>query len=151
MESRILGFGIQNTAQGIQNPTGDWNAGSKFHQQGFWNPVPKNRPLVQWCNFTATTRILQGFAFLCNLMLLLFKPCWNYQIKIWKEQQKRILVAVVKWCHHTNGLLEIHAAWNPESSTVLDFLSRAILLMTIGTSTIFFSLTICVWPCMYIV
>jgi len=26
------------------------------------------------------TRILQGFAFLCKLVLLLFKPHWGYQI-----------------------------------------------------------------------
>ena len=31
MESRILGFGIQNTAQGIQNPTKHWNSKFKFH------------------------------------------------------------------------------------------------------------------------
>ena len=30
-------------------------------------------------SFTTTTRILQGFAFLCKLMLLLFKPHWNYK------------------------------------------------------------------------
>ena len=31
MESEILGFGIQNTAQGIRNPTNDWKPESKFH------------------------------------------------------------------------------------------------------------------------
>jgi len=31
MESEILGFGIQNTAQGIWNPTNDRNPESKFH------------------------------------------------------------------------------------------------------------------------
>ena len=30
----MLSFGIQNTAQGIRNPTNDWNPESKFH----WNP-----------------------------------------------------------------------------------------------------------------
>ena len=30
-------------------------------------------------SFTTTTRILQGFAFLCKLTLLLFKPHWNYK------------------------------------------------------------------------
>ena len=30
-ESGLLGFGIQNIAQGILNPTDDWNPGSKFH------------------------------------------------------------------------------------------------------------------------
>ena len=30
VESRILGFEIQNTAQGIRNPTNDWNAESIF-------------------------------------------------------------------------------------------------------------------------
>ena len=33
MESTILGFGIQNTAKGIRNPTNDWNPESKFYGQ----------------------------------------------------------------------------------------------------------------------
>ena len=41
MESEIGGFGIQNTAQGIWNPTTDWNSESKFYWQipesGTWN------------------------------------------------------------------------------------------------------------------
>ena len=40
-KSRILGFGTQNSAQGIPNPTNNrWNPESKFHSQGIWNPVP---------------------------------------------------------------------------------------------------------------
>ena len=31
VESGILGFGIQNTAVGIWNPTKDWNPESRFH------------------------------------------------------------------------------------------------------------------------
>ena len=31
VESRILGSGTQNTAQGIRNPTKEWNPESKFH------------------------------------------------------------------------------------------------------------------------
>ena len=31
VESGILGFGIQNTAQGIRNPTEEWNPESEFH------------------------------------------------------------------------------------------------------------------------
>ena len=42
MESGIPGFGIRNTAQGIWNPTNDWNSESKFYWQipesGTWNP-----------------------------------------------------------------------------------------------------------------
>ena len=42
VESGILGFGIRNTAQGIRNPTNDWNLEFKlFHWElGFttWNP-----------------------------------------------------------------------------------------------------------------
>ena len=34
VESGILVFGIRNTAQGIQNPTNDWNSESKSHWQG---------------------------------------------------------------------------------------------------------------------
>ena len=42
LESGILGSGIRNTAQGIRNPTNDWNPESKFHWHGLesstWNP-----------------------------------------------------------------------------------------------------------------
>ena len=31
VKAGILGFGIQNTAQGIRNPTEEWNPESKFH------------------------------------------------------------------------------------------------------------------------
>ena len=31
VESRIMGFGIGNTAQGIRNPSIDWIPESKFH------------------------------------------------------------------------------------------------------------------------
>ena len=34
VESRTMGFGIRNTAQGIHNLTNDWNLESKFHHQG---------------------------------------------------------------------------------------------------------------------
>ena len=41
VESRILCFGIQNTSQGIWNPTNDWNPESKFHwirlESSNWN------------------------------------------------------------------------------------------------------------------
>ena len=33
VESGILGFGTQNTAQRIRNPSSDWNPESKFHLQ----------------------------------------------------------------------------------------------------------------------
>ena len=39
MESRILGFGIRNTAGGNRDPTNGWNPESKFHDQD-WNSVP---------------------------------------------------------------------------------------------------------------
>ena len=39
-----------------------------------------NRPLARWPRFTTITRILQGFAVLCKLGLLLFNPRWDYQI-----------------------------------------------------------------------
>ena len=40
VESRILGIGMQNTAQGIRSPTNDWNLESKFPYQRIQNPVP---------------------------------------------------------------------------------------------------------------
>ena len=39
-----------------------------------------HRPFARWRHFTTTTRILQSFAFLCKLRLLLFKPRWDFQI-----------------------------------------------------------------------
>ena len=42
VEFEILGFGIRKIAQGIRNPTKDWNLKSKFHWQrqesSTWNP-----------------------------------------------------------------------------------------------------------------
>ena len=38
VESGILGFGIRNSAQGIQNPATSWNLEFKFHWQQIWNP-----------------------------------------------------------------------------------------------------------------
>ena len=36
-----------------------------------------NRPFAWWHHFTTATRILQCYAFLCKLGLLLFKPRWD--------------------------------------------------------------------------
>ena len=36
-----------------------------------------NRPFARRRHFTTTTRILEGFAFLCKLGLLVFKPQWD--------------------------------------------------------------------------
>ena len=36
---------------------------------------------TRWRHFTTTTRILQGFAFLCKLELLLLKPHWITKFK----------------------------------------------------------------------
>ena len=47
-----------------------------------------NRPFAWWRYFTTMTSILQGFAFLRKLGLLLFKPHWDYQIKYEKKTQK---------------------------------------------------------------
>ena len=44
-----------------------------------------NRSFVWWRHFITMSRILQGFAFLCKLGLLLFKPHWGYQIYISKN------------------------------------------------------------------
>ena len=52
LESGILGFGIQNTAQGTRNPTNDWNQEYSLHCQRLessvcnlesaaWNPESK--------------------------------------------------------------------------------------------------------------
>ena len=51
----------------------------------FWSFI---RSFAWWRHFTTTNRILQDFAFLCKLGLLLFYPHWDYQIKIWKEKRK---------------------------------------------------------------
>ena len=38
------------------------------------------RPFTWWRHFTTTTRIFQGFFYLCKLGLLIIKPPWEYQI-----------------------------------------------------------------------
>ena len=65
--------------------------------------IVPNRPFARWHHFTSTTRILQGFAFLCKLGRSLFKPHWDYKINM-KGKTKRIMVVVVKWRHRANGL-----------------------------------------------
>ena len=65
-----------------------------------------NRPFARWRHFTTITIIFQGFAFLCKLALLLFKPQWDYQIWNMEGKTKGILVAVVKWSHRANDLLQ---------------------------------------------
>ena len=47
LKSGILGYGIPNTAQGIGDPTNDWNSESKFYLKRIrnptaWNPESKN-------------------------------------------------------------------------------------------------------------
>ena len=44
VESGILGFGIRNTAQGIRNPTKDWNPIQGSSRKN-WNQVPGIRCL----------------------------------------------------------------------------------------------------------
>ena len=46
-----------------------------------------NRPFALWHHFTITTRILQGFAFLCKWGLLLFKPHWDSWTKFKYERR----------------------------------------------------------------
>ena len=43
VESGILASGIWNTAQGIRNPTRDWNPETNFHWQRNQNPLPGTR------------------------------------------------------------------------------------------------------------
>ena len=39
VESRVMGFGIHDSALGVQKPANNWNPESKFHWQGIQNPV----------------------------------------------------------------------------------------------------------------
>ena len=69
VESGILGFGIRNTAQGIRNPTYDWNPESKFHWQSpesrIWNPrrevhnpgLSLGFPYIGWTITTSCTTL----------------------------------------------------------------------------------------------
>ena len=50
--------------------------------------LASNWPFAWWRHFTTRTRILQRFAFMCKLRLLLLKPRWDYQIWTWKEKRK---------------------------------------------------------------
>ena len=47
--SGILGFGIQNTVQGIWNTTKDWNPESKFHMQHVESEIPRMESRIQAC------------------------------------------------------------------------------------------------------
>ena len=49
MKFGILVFGIRKSAQGIRNPTNDWNPESKFHWRGVRNPSSTDKESkVQW-------------------------------------------------------------------------------------------------------
>jgi len=54
-----------------------------------------NRPFAWWRHFTTMTRILQGFAFLCKLGLLLFKPHLNMKRKTKSRSSK--MTPSCKW------------------------------------------------------
>ena len=63
-ESKILGFEVCNTAQGIRNSTADWNPKSTFHWQRIGNSVPGIRnPLRGIQNPKFPYRPLHGAAF----------------------------------------------------------------------------------------
>ena len=49
-----------------------------------------NRPFAQGHHFTTTTRILQGFAFLRKLRILLFKPTGITKFKYERKSQEKI-------------------------------------------------------------
>ena len=69
----ILGFGIRNTAQGIRNPTDNWNPESKFYWQilesSTWNPES-----TRWNpeSKTVLDSLLWGNLFVC-LFVCFFK------------------------------------------------------------------------------
>ena len=84
-ESGILGFGIRNTAQGIRNPTKDWNTGSKFNRQRLesstlnlesraWNPESR----LSWIPSRGAS-ISSGLMLILMLMpASLVRPCYVY-------------------------------------------------------------------------
>ena len=49
VETGILGSGMRKTAEGIRNPTYDWNPESKFHGQRIRYPGPGiQNPRLSW-------------------------------------------------------------------------------------------------------
>ena len=48
----------------------------------------RNRPFARWHHFTTTTRILQGFAFLCKVGRLSFKPPGITKFKYERKNEK---------------------------------------------------------------
>ena len=73
--SRIVCFVIRNTAQGIRNPSNDWNPESKFHWQRIRTPVPGiQNPKLSWIPLYGATGTFSSVAFkllivkfFCNL------------------------------------------------------------------------------------
>ena len=82
VESGILGFGIWNVAQGVQNLTKNWNPESQFHRQRKRDPVPGIRnpwrgiqnPRLSW-----TPLHLHGASTKSNCVIRQFS--WAWQIK----------------------------------------------------------------------
>ena len=63
-----------------------------------------NGPFARWCHFTTTTRVVQCFALLCKLGLLLCETSLGLPDSYMKRKTIWILV-VLKLCHLANGLL----------------------------------------------
>ena len=60
VESGILGLGIRNTAQGIRNPTNDWNTKSKFHWQKLESEIHSVRWGREWKGREENRREVKG-------------------------------------------------------------------------------------------
>ena len=115
VESRILGFGIGSTAQGIRNPSIDWIPESKFHWQRL-DPLPGIRdprrgvqnPRLSWIPLygliTRPGKIEIHYKTSCTKGHCVLKPTLshsdNFLFGFFKEKrrkkEKNIMVMVMK-------------------------------------------------------
>ena len=103
VESGILGFGIRYKAQGIPNPTRDWNSKSKFHWQRLesitWTsestaynaesktiylefPYMGRSKASRWCSVFCITcsQIVTGYTY-----ILILRFYWSKRSNWWKR------------------------------------------------------------------
>ena len=94
VEFEVLGCGIRNKAEGIRNPTNDWNPESKFHWQrirktvpGIWNPRSGVQSKIVLDSLTLIKMIRATFP-RCAYGLFITSVSWKTKIFLWSNQSR---------------------------------------------------------------